>query len=404
MMDRRTILSGTSASLIAAAYNANNAHADEVIDVKIDPASLSPEYIKRHTVRFPKLDEDSYLNFIEGAKIWHSKGTRGPEYTQHIESFLKSKGTSMLDDTPLTNEQAFDLMHQDPLYAARTRIQWTLQDLMWDRTVRFFHKNADIYYKAMEATDKAGPGKLELNTSIKAPEYTLHEIHRQPGGYVGDPFGGWAYHWALSQAFYMGRRHDEIHIALAQSHPVPASGASRILDIGCSSGMTTTAYKERFPDAEVWGLDVGGPMVRYAHHRAIKMGLDCNFRQALAEDTGFPDNHFDMIHDFFLFHEVSRAGAEDIVKEMFRVMKPGGSWKHNDIVTEGNPLAPPSKTVLGKAAAWNSLRGNYEPWWLECMNADFPAMLRNAGFKVELAGASANGYFGQPLVIATKPA
>lgn len=404
MFDRRSILSGTSASLIAGAFNAYHAKADEVVDVRIDPNSLSPEYIKRHTVRFPKLDEDSYMNFIEGAKQWHSR-TQGGQWTKHTEGFLKTKGTTMIDDTALEHEAAFKTMLEDPVFAARVRVQWTLQDLMWDRAVKFFHRNAEVYYAAMEATDKTDPGSLELNPDLAMPEYTLHEIHRQPGGYVGDPFGGWVYHWSLSQAFYQGKRYDEVHVALAQSHEQPEDNTvNRILDIGCSSGMTTTAYKERFPNAEVWGVDVGGPMVRYAHHRAVKMGLDCHFRQALAEDTKFPDNHFDMVHDFFLFHEVSREGAEKIVKEMFRVMRPGGSWKHNDIPTEGNPSNRPSKTILGKAAAWNSLRGNYEPWWLECMNADFPGMLRNAGFIVELGAPGPGGVYGQGKVVAIKPA
>ena len=38
--------------------------------------------------------------------------------------------------------------------------------------------------------------------------------------------------------------------------PTPADGrVRRVLDIGCSAGQSATAFKERFPEAEVWGVD-----------------------------------------------------------------------------------------------------------------------------------------------------
>ena len=70
----------------------------------------------------------------------------------------------------------------------------------------------------------------------------------------------------------------------------------------------------RFPDAEVWGVDVGGPMVRYAHMKAADMGVAVNFAQRLAENTGFPANHFDLVVSNLVFHEVSEQGAKNIIK------------------------------------------------------------------------------------------
>ena len=38
--------------------------------------------------------------------------------------------------------------------------------------------------------------------------------------------------------------------------------AKVILDLGCTVGHSTLAWKERYPDAEVHGIDVGAPCVR----------------------------------------------------------------------------------------------------------------------------------------------
>jgi SAM-dependent methyltransferase len=387
------------------AYDPASTNDDMVtLDVKIDPANLTEAQKAAHSVRFPKLDQESVMNFTEGFKKWLSSDR---EWIKALEPRMAARGVNMRGETNLGYEEAFDTLIQDPVFAARTRLQWSSQDLMWDRTMRALHGDADKYLSAMEATDNAGPGSLELNPDMEIPHYTRYEIHRQPGGFVGDPFAGWAYNFALTEAFYLGRsKHDEMHTGLAQSHPKPADGVvRRVLDIGCSSGMTTTAYKERFPNAEVWGIDIGGPMVRYAHYRAVQLGLDVHFAQRLAEDTKFPDNYFDMINDFFIFHEVDEQAVDKIAAEMFRILRPGGNWKHNDIITQGNPGLPVDNSIYGKARAWDTHRHNYEPWWLERLECDFPEVLRRAGFEVDMPGATSSQGGGAtvPLIVATKP-
>jgi SAM-dependent methyltransferase len=370
-----------------------------------DAGGMTEAHKQLHAVRLPKLDQESVMDFVLGYKRALAAGRKDPRLSEHIAAFLRSKGLSPDSETNMDYEQAFDAMMEDPLYAARTRALWTSQDLMWDRVMRVFHRDADTFLAAMEATDNSGPGMLELNPDLEIPDYARHEIHRQPGGFVGDPFAGWAYHWALTKVFYQGRSdHDEMHTALAESHPMPKDGqVRRILDFGCSAGMTTTAYKERFPEAEVWGIDCGGPMVRYAHYRAVKLGLDVNFAQRLAEDSKFPDNYFCLIDDFFVFHEVTIDAARQIAAEMFRVMRPGGVWKHNDIASEGNPAARPNRTILGKANSWDTHRNNYEPWWIDRENCDFPRLLREAGFIVDIEGDSRPNGVLVPRVISTKP-
>jgi len=372
-------------------------------EVRIDPSRLPAELKARHAVRFPGLDANSHQDFARGFKAWLAADWQKPEALAQRERALAAHGYPP-GETPLDYASAFKVLMEDPVYAARMRLQWSIHDLMWDRAMRAFHGDADAYLRAMEATDHSGPGSLTLRPDLEIPNYARHEIHRQPGGFVGDPFAGWVYHYALSLAHYGGHNdHDEVFFHIAQSHPVPADNVvARILDIGCGPGQSTTAFKQRFPRAEVWGLDVGGPMVRYAHHRAVKLGIDVHFTQDLAEATPFPDAHFDIVNDYIVFHETNLDAMRKIVKEVYRILRPGGVFGHLDAFTAGHPTRRPPNDLQGKAMLWNIYRNNYEPFYLDYSELDFPSVLREAGFQVDLDGPPVL-WNGRPRTVATKP-
>ena len=192
----------------------------------------------------------------------------------------------------------------------------------------YFHDNADKYIAEMEEADNVGPGTLELNPDMELPKYTKHEIHIMPGGYVGDEFAGHIYHYGTN-SFYVSvlgdNEQDQIHIGVANRLPLPEDGkVKRILIMGCGPGQMTVALKERFPDAEVWGIDVGGPLVRYGHMRARDLGVDINFAQRLAEDTKFEDGYFDIVTSYIINHELPQEANKAVIAEAYRVTRPGG--------------------------------------------------------------------------------
>jgi len=402
MLSRRNILAATSAAAAVATAGTQQAMA-ATKDIKIDPFDQTEAQKELHEARFAKLDQESLMSFAEGFKRWNATDLAGRDGRRSTNAFLRSKGLP-IGETDLGYEECFNIMLEDPSFAAKIRFNRSAQALMWDRAFRAFHGEAEKYLALMEETDNAGPGSLELNPDMDLPDYTCHEIHAQPGGFVGDPFAGWVYHWALTQAFYQGRNeYDQVHLAIAQSCPKPADGeVHRILDMGCGSGLSTTAYKERFPDAEVWGIDVGGPMVRYAHHAAVKKNIDVHFAQRLAEDTKFPDNYFDIVSDYIMFHEVDAPAAREIVPEIFRVLRPGGVFNHSDSPTLGNPKVSIPGTIPLKARRWENHRHNIEPWALDYSHTDFPGLMRSSGFDVDLSIKSI-GRRGPP-VIGIKPA
>lgn len=383
MLSRRNILAASAATAV---FSIGGRYAmAATTDIKVDPFNQTAAQKALHAARFETLNQEGLMDFAEGFKQWNGRDMGGRDARRHYNRFLRAKGLPT-GKTDIPYEECYQILLENEHFEAAIRFNRSAQALMWDRAMRAFHGKSDKYLALMEATDNSGPGSLELNPDMLLPDYTTHEIHAQPGGYVGDPFAGWVYHWALTQAFYQGRNQfDEAFLSTAQDCPVPADGeVKRILDVGCGSGLGTMAYKERFPNAEVWGIDAGGPMVRYGHHEAVQRGLDVNYAQRLAEDTKFPDGYFDIVSDYLLFHEVTVPAAQKIVPEFNRILRPGGIFFHDDSVTEGNPNIPVPQTVYDRAWLWVDHRHNIEPWIPGYRESDFPGLMRKAGFDVDL--------------------
>ncbi len=400
MIKRRTLMSATAAtaSFVGAMFSNRKVSAKTANTFK--DADLQPRGQIGRLERLPTQHLEGQHDFITGFRIFANRDmTRAAR--KRVSDIMRAKGMSPVDDLPI--EAVLDHVAHDPLVAGSARMWLSAQQINWRTLYNEFHGNEDAYLAEMEAADASGPGTLELNPDMDMPEYTRHEIHIQPGGYVGDPFAGHIYHYGTNN-FFQGRNdQDEMHIGMSGAIPLPEDGrVERILDQGCSCGQLSVAIKQRFPGAEVWGIDIGGPMVRYAHMRAVDLDVDVNFAQRLAEDSKFPDNHFDIVTNNIMFHEVAMEAFPKVMAETFRVLRPGGVFYPMDFFT-GNP-APTN--VYSKYRQWWDSRWNGEPWRLAYAELDFDGfnqMMRDAGFEVNEDGPpSRRG--AKRNVVGTKPA
>jgi ubiquinone/menaquinone biosynthesis C-methylase UbiE len=382
MMNRRTLFgaSAATASFVGALFGSKKASTATTTSSKFSSADVEPRGSKGRLERLPRQHLEAQHDFITGFRVFANRDMTSAA-RRRIAKIMRAKG---IDPTKrLSYKEVLGHVGGDPLVAASARMWLSAQQINWKTLYDEFHGNANAYLAEMEATDNAGPGTLELNPDMYIPEYLTHEIHIQPGGYVGDEFAGHIYHYGTNNFFEGRNDQDELHIGLATAMPEPEDGkVVRVLDQGCSCGQLSVALKERFPDAEVWGIDVGGPMVRYAHMRAVDIGIDVNFAQRLAEDSKFPDNHFDIATNNIMFHEVTTEAAHEILAESFRVLRPGGVYYPIDFYT-GNP-AP--KGVFSTFRQWWDSRWNGEPWRLDYAKFDMAAAMRKAGFIVNENG------------------
>lgn len=383
MIDRRTLFGATAAvgSFLGAALTGRKAEAK----TNFTTTNLSPkgDVNKRGTVerfeRIEDLDLESKWDFVTGFRVFQGRFT--PIARKRIDKILEANG--MDPKTPLTMEETLALVEDDLLVQTSGRTWISNQQVTWKIFQDYYHEHADEYLAEMEAADNDGPGTLELNPDLDIPDYIRREIHIQPGGYVGDPFAGHIYHHGTNSfsagiSFLGSNEQDQIQTNAADRLPLPQDGkVKRILDLGCGIGRLTVALKERFPEAEVWGLDVGGPLVRYAHMRARDLGIDVNFVQRKAEDTGFPDGHFDIVTSLILNHEVPSEHNKEIIAEAYRLTRSGGYYYPIDFRTAGE-----KGVAYGQYRRWWDHRWNEEPWSPEFVAFDFEGEIEKAGFKI----------------------
>lgn len=392
MIDRRWVLRGAVATGAAASSGAAVAAPSGFAgDVE-----LRGKYPKGRLERLPELDLESRLDFVQGFRKWSLRDF-GQTVRRRLEQRVSEAGLDPKVAPPL--DQLLEIARGDSTIWSNVRCKTTAQQLMWLTLRDAYSANAKTYLKELDDAERIAPGKLRLDPDLVIPDYARHEIHIQPGGYVGDPLGGYVYTYAVNTFLLNLHSEDDFHVNLAKVVPVPADGkVKRILDLGTGVGQLAMALKERFPTAEVCGLDVGAPMLRYAHMRSVDAGLDINYTQALAERTGLPDASFDVITAYILFHEVPTAAARDIVKEAKRLLRPGGVFYPVDFSTF-HELKP---TAWSRFAQWWDHVHNNEVWTEEYRTSDFSAIMTETGLSVAQGPKVAGGQFWNRL-IGTKP-
>ncbi|MBL8628748.1 MAG: class I SAM-dependent methyltransferase, partial [Rhodospirillaceae bacterium] len=154
----------------------------------------------------------------------------------------------------------------------------------------------------------------------------------------------------------------------------PALAPKRVLDMGCTVGMSTLRYVEAWPEADVYAIDVGAPVLRYAHARAESRGAKVHFSQQNAEHTNFEAGSFDVVVSTILAHETSTAAWQNILTECYRLLKPGGVMVHADL-PQFMDIDVYSQFLFG-----NETRYNNEPFWSTFRGMDLKGAMEKAGF------------------------
>ena len=104
-----------------------------------------------------------------------------------------------------------------------------------------------------------------------------------------------------------------------------ASGARRVLDIGCGTGHTALAFAES--GAEVVGLDLTPEMLDQGRRLASARGASVSFREGDVADLPFPDASFDLVTSRFSAHHYTHPGAA--LAEVARVLAPGAEYPND---------------------------------------------------------------------------
>lgn len=329
--------------------------------------------------RAPTLEDQSHLGFHESLRNFAIR-EMFPRVAEQVEQAAIAAGLPANgSEGPL--ETLVDAADALPIVGLWKRLMRSQQQRTWWKIRDRLLADAAYYERELDEAEKRNPGRLHYDPSFEVPPYARLPIHLQPGGYVGDTLAGYVFHYG-TQVFYQGENdQDELHKQVAASVELPADGrVRRVLDLGCSIGQATTALKERLPNAEVTGMDVALPLLRYAHKRATDLGIDVHFRQGLAEDTGLDSGSFDVVLTYILFHEVPSRLFDPIVAEIARLLRPGGTLTVVD--------APNGKSFPAGQRLWMQFDAQYncEPYSPAFVATDLRGLLERHGLRVTHVG------------------
>jgi len=312
-------------------------------------------------------------------------------FKERVEpAFRSEKGRTFTDYHEIRGA-----MTRDPYYQFWSAMQRRSQELMWDAVIDSVERERDALVERFvnAAAENPAGGSLRLNPNCAIPRYhTALDIHLQPGGYHTDFGENDVCAGALYQAglpIYidgeLGPECDGIGRALLNLVAQKFAGVNtrRILDMGCATGNSTLPWAREFGEAEVYGIDVGGPCLRYGHARAELLGVPVHFSQQNAEKTDFTDESFDMVISHIMLHETSKPALRNIVAESFRLLRPGGVMLHLDV-----PRGDDAYQQF--MSQWETYNNN-EVFSAYMTDVDLPALAAAVGFgdgKTYMTGAA----------------
>lgn len=352
-------------------------------------------------------DEKSRQEFAKSLKQYVQTGLLPgltPVYGAQCQAFETKHGRA-----PESRREIRAMMTQDPYFRSYASTNRIAQELLWESVITSIDRQQPELDAKVNALSDQNSAALYLNPELPVPRYvTGIDIHCMPGGYAGQSssedigtaalYDRGVYLYAMG---YMGPMNDDMGRSVCNylKRNLPNFAPRAILDMGCTVGHSTLPYKEYFHQADVTGIDVAAPQVRYAHARAGALGMDVSFQQRDATETGFEDGAFDLIVSHILLHETSIRAMPRVFEECYRLLRPGGVMIHADLppFDHSDPL---SVFILDNETHYNN-----EPFWGPMRDQDQIQMAVDAGFAreqvrfdtapmavLEFAAAQAEGY------------
>jgi ubiquinone/menaquinone biosynthesis C-methylase UbiE len=348
---------------------------------------VAPPYsaVTRHPMfPEPSHDEKARFNFLANFNKYMAgaigQGNKLAYETRVLPKFRAEHGRDPKDRFEIRHA-----MNQDPWHRFWSALKRNSMEMRQQNGRSMVLRQLDeLDAKARQYNE--GRDTLKLDPAIQQPRYqTAVDIHCMPGGYhgeerPGDVSAGANYDCGIfaTTAGGLGALSDGGGQALVQwiRKERPGWTPRRILDVGTTIGHNIVPVALAFPEADVIAIDTAAPMLRYGHARAQALGArNLTFLQASAEDLSrFPDGYFDWVQTTMFLHELSGKALPKILKELTRVLAPGGLILHLEQPQYSDEMPLYEQFIRD----WDAFNNN-EPFWSAMHALDLKQQMIDAG-------------------------
>lgn len=173
---------------------------------------------------------------------------------------------------------------------------------------------------------------IHRNSGVVYPNYYQHDYHGFSGGYLSDTT---AVTYDSLVPSLLPPNESLVRQGLMDAircYP------RRILDLGCGTGSMTMMLHQKFPDAEVIGLDLSPYMLVVADYKQQskhRHTFTVQWMHGNAASVSLPSESIDLVTASLLFRDIPATVSQTIIREAFRLLTPGGEL----VILDGNQSA-----------------------------------------------------------------
>ncbi len=151
----------------------------------------------------------------------------------------------------------------------------------------------------------------------------------------------------------------------------------KLLNVGCAHGSDFPPFKKSF---ELYGVDYAAEMLKLAEKYAKKHQYKVKLQEADACDMPYSNDFFDCAVAIAIYHHIEdKAGRLQGLKELYRVLKPGGEA----FITVWNKWQPRHWFKKKNSIVfWNTKDKKLYRYYYLFTYGEFEKLAREAGFEI----------------------